>query len=246
MKQRQPLQEMPKEAVSHIIASKDFNDFLDRSIKVVEYVLANPEADRLDVQKEEEVTKEKLSYQFTFPDESQYATHNRSRAVTALEWMSKHPSFLIAGYSKGEEFVLGESEGLVKIWTTTIRTRPEYTLRCQSEVTQVIAHPFRPNEIFGGTYAGYVVMWDIRAKQTPSMKSQLTNEAHSFPIYSLDVVGTEKANTIVSVANNGRMCVWAMEMLNKPQKSIDLKYSAKDVCATCVGFPKDDFNNLYI
>lgn len=52
----------------------------------------------------------------------------------------------------------------------------------------------------------------------------LGNEGHSFPIFGLSVVGTEKANTIISVSNNGRLCVWAMEMLASPEKSIDLKY----------------------
>lgn len=174
------------------------------------------------------------------------ADHDQSRAITGLEWMSKHTDLLLASYSKREEYVLGEQDGLVKIWATTMRTRPEVTLVCQSEVTQVISHPFRQNEIIGGTYAGYVVLWDIRAKKTPVLKSQLTNEAHSFPIYSLAVVGTEKANTIVSVANNGRLCVWSMEMLTSPQKNIDLKYNAKEICGTCIAFPQEESNNFYI
>jgi dynein intermediate chain len=166
--------------------------------------------------------------------------------VTDIDWMSKHPDLLLVSYSKGEETALGEQEGLVNIWSTTLKTRPECSLICQSEVIRAISHPYRPNEVIGGTYAGYVVLWDIRAKRTPVLKSQLSSEAHSFPIYSLAIVGTEKANTIISLSNNGRMCVWPMEMLTTPQKSIDLKHNAKDICATCIGFPKEESNSFFV
>jgi len=173
-------------------------------------------------------------------------TFNRSRIVTDIEWMSKHPDLLLVSYSKGEEAVVGEQDGLVNIWSTTLRSRPEVSLVCQSEVTKAINHPYRPNEIIGGTYAGYVVLWDIRAKKTPVLKSQLTNEAHSFPIYSLAIVGTDKANTIISVANNGKLCAWPMEMFTSPQRAFELKYEAKEVCATCIGFPQDESNDFYV
>ncbi len=171
---------------------------------------------------------------------------NKTRTVTDIGWMSKHPDLLLVAYNRGEELALGEQEGLINIWATTLRTRPESSLICQSEVTRAISHPYHPNEIIGGTYSGYVVLWDIRAKRTPVLKSQLTNEGHSFPIYSLAVVGAEKASTIVSVANNGRLCVWPMEMFTSPQRSFDLKHSAKEVCATCLGFPQDESNDFYV
>ena len=190
--------------------------------------------------------KEKLAYQFSLPDEKVAENFNRTRIVTDIEWMSKHPDLLLVSYSKGEESVLGEQDGLVNIWATTLRTRPECSLVCQSEVTKAINHPYRPNEVIGGTYSGYVVLWDIRAKRTPVLKSQLTNDAHSFPIYSLAIVGTDKANTIISVANNGRLCVWPMEMFTTPQRAFDLKYNAKEVCATCIGFPQEESNDFYV
>ena len=78
------------------------------------------------------------------------------------------------------------------------------------------------------------------------MKSQLTSDAHSFPIYSLAVVGTEKANTIISVSNNGRFCAWQMEMLTNPQRSFDLKENIKEVCVTCMDFPEEESNDFYV
>ncbi len=187
-----------------------------------------------------------MKYQLSLPEDKMVEGFNRTRMVTDIEWMSKHPDLLLVSYNKGEESVLGEQDGLVNVWATTLRTRPECSLICQSEVTKAISHPYRPNEVIGGTYAGYVVLWDIRAKRTPVLKSQLTNEAHSFPIYSLAIVGTEKANTIISVANNGRLCVWPMEMFTTPQRAFDLKFNAKEVCATSMCFPQEESNDFYI
>lgn len=171
---------------------------------------------------------------------------NKTRIVTDIEWMSKHPDLLLVSYNKGERTDLEEQDGLVNVWATTLRTRPEITLVCQSEVTKVLSHPYRPNEVIGGTYAGYVVLWDIRAKRTPVLKSQLTSETHSYPIYSLEMIGTEKANTIISVSNDGHFCSWPMEMFTSPQRFFDLKHNTKEVCVTCMGFPQEESNDFYI
>jgi dynein intermediate chain len=171
---------------------------------------------------------------------------NKTRIVTDIEWMSRHPDLLLVSYNKGEEANIGEQDGLVNVWATTLPTRPEYSLYCQSEVTKIINNPFRPNEVIGGTYAGYIVVWDIRAKSTPVLKSYLTSDSHSYPIYSLEVVGTENANNIVSISNDGRLCTWQMEMFTSPQKSFELKHHGKEVCVICMAFPQDESNDFYV
>eukprot|EP00826_Nyctotherus_ovalis_P008308 TRINITY_DN12146_c0_g2_i4.p1 TRINITY_DN12146_c0_g2~~TRINITY_DN12146_c0_g2_i4.p1 ORF type:complete len:284 (+),score=71.50 TRINITY_DN12146_c0_g2_i4:73-924(+) len=117
---------------------------------------------------------------------------------------------------------------------------------CIRDRTKVINNPFQPNLVIAGTYAGYLVVWDIRAKATPVLKSSLTREAHSYPIYALDVVGTENANTVVSISNDGRLCTWQMEMLTVPQRSFEMKCRNKEVCATCMGFPLEESNDFYM
>jgi len=171
---------------------------------------------------------------------------NKTRIVTDIEWMNKHPDLLLVSYTKGEDTNFEEQDGLVNVWATTLRTRPECTLVCQSEVTKILSHPYRPNEVIGGTYAGYLVLWDIRVKRTPVIKSQLTNDTHSYPIYSLEIVGTEKSNTIVTVSNDGHLCSWPMAMFTSPQRFFDLKYNAKEVYVTCMGFPQEESNDFYI
>ena len=88
---------------------------------------------------------------FCFPDERVMDDFNKTRIVTDIQWMSKHQDLVLVSYNKGEETNVGEKDGLVNVWAVTLRTRPEYSLVCQSEVTKVISHPYRPNLIMGGT-----------------------------------------------------------------------------------------------
>ena len=40
--------------------------------------------------------------------------------------------------------------------------------------------------------------------------------------------------------------MWPMEMMTTPQRSIDLKYNANEVCATCMEFPRNETNEFYV
>jgi len=190
--------------------------------------------------------KEKLANQYSFPDESSGEEFNSSRIVTDIEWIPSQPDLLLVSYDKGERREDSEQEGLINIWSTSMRTKPNISLIFQSEITKAISNPFNPNEIIGGTYAGYVVIWDIRAKKTPVQKSQLNGEGHSYPIYSLTVLGSDRTSNIVSVSGNGKLCVWPMGMLTSPQRALDLKYNAKEVCVTCMEFPQNERNEFYV
>ena len=111
-------------------------------------------------------------------------------------------------------------EGLVNIYSMALRKRPEYQLKCQSEVTSAIFSPFANNIVIGGTYSGGIVIWDIRAKSTPVKKTTLPSAAHNYPIFALETIGSQNANTIVSMSNDGICCTWSNLQLEEPSKII--------------------------
>ncbi len=69
-------------------------------------------------------------------------------------------------------------------------------------------------------------------------------------------MGSQNANNIVSISNDGKLCLWSMNMLTSPNKVIDLKYksadksttkdSLHDINVTCMAFPETDPNNFYV
>ena len=76
------------------------------------------------------------------------------------------------------------------------------------------------------------------------------------------IVGSQNAHNIVSVSNDGRLCLWNMSMLSTPQKTVDLKFKSagqqsmqplaqqqQGISAlnpTCMTFPDEDANNFFV
>lgn len=79
--------------------------------------------------------------------------------------------------------------------------------------------PFHPNMVFGGTYSGQVLAWDTRAKHLPVLKTPLSANGHTYPIYSMKIVGTQNANTLMTASTDGLVCNWQTDMLAQPQVS---------------------------
>lgn len=158
---------------------------------------------------------------------------------------------------------------MVLLWSLSLKTRPEFYCFCQvlinyslklrivkSPVTSCCFYPYSHNLIIGGLYNGTIVIWDLRAKTTPIQRTTLSSGGHTFPIYSLAVVGSQNAHNIVSISNDGKLCSWSMNMLTTPNKMMDLKRkniekttskdNITDINVTCMGFPEGDPNNFYI
>jgi len=87
-------------------------------------------------------------------------------------------------------------------------------------------NPHDPNIVIGATQTGYLLEWDIRAnkkpintgfdrhnRSQPIQKSCLALNGHNHPVYSLNVIGSQNAHSIVSVSNDGKMCMWKPKML---------------------------------
>jgi dynein intermediate chain len=128
----------------------------------------------------------------------------------------------MCSYSKCNEWKVDEPDGLINLYSMALRKRPEHTLVSQYEVTKAIFNPFQPNIVIGATYSGYILQWDIRAKNIPIQKSCLAKNGHNHPVYSLAIVGSQNAHNIVSVSNDGKCCFWSFGMLNEPKINFNL------------------------
>ena len=96
----------------------------------------------------------------------------------------------------------------------------------QSPVLSARFSPFSPHIVAGGTYSGQILIWDDRAKSLPVLKSPMSNNTHTHPVFQVDIVGTQHAHNIVSVSSDGLVCSWALDMLNKPLEVVDLNKTA--------------------
>jgi WD40 repeat protein len=151
------------------------------------------------------------------------------RAVTDIQWSNKFPEILLAGYSKSDEANVNDPHGLVLLWSMAIRKKPEYQFTCQSELTKVVLHPYNPKLIIGATHTGQIIMWDTRGKPLPIMKTPPGGKYHSHPIYALEITGSSSNSNITSISNDGILCTWSANNLNKATKRIELKAKKKRI-----------------
>jgi dynein intermediate chain len=111
-------------------------------------------------------------------------------------------------------------------------------------ITSACFYPYSNNTIIGGCYNGQLLLWDLRTKSLPVQRTGLSSSGHKYPVYSLNVVGTQIANNIVSISNDGKLCSWDIKAFSTPVKVTKLE-NKSDINVTCAEFPEGDVNNFY-
>lgn len=161
----------------------------------------------------------------------------------SLTCFVKFPELILASYTKNPA-APHDPDGLIQIWNLHMRDRPEYTFHAQSDILTAKFSPFHPNIVIGGSYSGQILMWDTRQKSSPVQKTPLTGFGHTHPVYSLDIIGTQNAHNIISASTDGVVCGWSVDMLSRPQESLELATpppaKTEDLAPTCIAFPHAD------
>ncbi|RKF63005.1 Cytoplasmic dynein 1 intermediate chain 2 [Erysiphe neolycopersici] len=249
-----PSRSLTEEELDAITSSEEFMDFVERSSKIIERAL-DQEYDILadyactgsdDVNDEDDEFgnmrgkgKRRVKEIAQFYDEKWC----KKRMISDINFSSKFPELLLAAYTKNPSASY-EPDGLVQIWNMYLHERPEYVFHAQSDVLTAKFSPFHPNLVFGGCYSGQVLLWDTRTKSTPVLKTPLTGSGHTHPIYSINIVGTQNANNIISCSTDGVVCGWTVDILAQPQEKLTLltppPSKNEDLAPTCMAFPQTD------
>ncbi|KAL7790999.1 WD40-repeat-containing domain protein [Trichoderma ceciliae] len=251
-----PIRELTAEELEAVTHSDEFVDFLEQSTKVIERALDQETYDILtdyalhgkDLEDEDEESgntggkgghRVKEVTQF-FDDR-----WSKKRMISGIDFSPKFNELLLASYTKNPT-APHEPDGLVQVWNIHMHNRPEYVFTAQSDILTAKFSPYHPNLIIGGSYSGQVLLWDTRAKSAPVQKTPLTGYGHAHPIYSVDIVGTQNANNIISCSTDGVVCGWSMDVFAQPQELLELKnpsqakVAVEDVSPTCLSFPQTD------
>ncbi|KAK3686596.1 hypothetical protein LTR37_019657 [Vermiconidia calcicola] len=261
-KQRFPARALAPEELDAVTHSNDFLDFVERSSKVIERALD----EEYDVLADYALQSRSLEDD---PDDYTDSGHRRGRRIkevssfdltdsmgrkrmiSSLDFSHKFPELLCTAYTKSQSSP-HTPPGLLNVWNMHLKGRPEYSLHATSDLLSCLFHPHHPSLILGGTYSGQLCLWDTRTRSQrtgePVQKTPLTGgrTGHAHPIYSLAVVGTQNASSVVSVSTDGVVCAWSPDMLTQPQEYLELKapnpsaFKTDDVAPTCISFPASD------
>eukprot|EP00741_Cyanophora_paradoxa_P014982 tig00020830_g14455.t1 len=236
---------------AEVISSGPFQAFFSRSARIVERALSQPDvaADYAvgsgDSAAAGASSRESLSYAVTLFDEK----WSKHRAVTDLSWSPKHPELLAAAYGSRADALTSEPDGLVLVWSTANRLQPEYVFTAASPVTSMSFHRYAGSQIIGGLYSGQIVLWDLRTKNAPVLKTPRSGDGHTHPIYAMQVVGTQNAHNLITASTDGRVCSWSLSMLSQPQEVLELKdkkQNRTELPVTALAFQEGDVNSFLV
>jgi dynein intermediate chain, cytosolic len=195
---------LSKAEADEVAESSEFKNFFSRASRLMERGLFSDidvigSFERLEIVEGETTTTKDQK----IIEKCQFMKENPTkRAITNIEWSPKHKELFLCSYSSSEnDWDPNETDGLVNIFSTQMPTVPELTLTCQSEITSCIFHPIDPFLVIGGTYSGNVIIWDMREKRNYPVSK--TSTAASVMIKGISVVGSQNANNIVTVSNDG-------------------------------------------
>ncbi|KAF2459699.1 WD domain-containing protein [Lineolata rhizophorae] len=246
-----PARSLTNEELNAVTSSEDFLDFVERSSKVIEraldeeydiladYALGGQNGIDDDDDRYGAAKGRRVKEIAQFWD----GRWSKKRMISDLGFSPKFPELVLASYTKNPT-APHEPDGLVQVWNLHMHDRPEYVFHAQSDILTAKFSPFHPNLIVGGAYSGQVLLWDTRAKSAPVQKTPLTGSGHTHPVYSIDIVGTQNANNIISCSTDGVVCGWSVDMLAQPQEYLELVSPApaktEDMAPTCIAFPQAD------
>ncbi|EGU11335.1 Cytoplasmic dynein intermediate chain [Rhodotorula toruloides ATCC 204091] len=232
------------EKLSSVFANPAFVDFLEQSSKVVQRALSDSYDYLRDYtittdasREEEEGKRAKVRLLGTWQDQQ----WGKGRSVTGVDWSPKFPELFVASYNKNP-MAVNEPDGIAAVWNLHLLERPEFVFHAQSDILSIAFSPFHPNLVVGGTYSGQILLWDTRSRHSnPVLKTPLSASGHTHPVYSLSLVGTQNAHSLVSASTDGVVCTWTLDMLARPQETLELVHPAHnktdEVSVTALGFP---------
>jgi dynein intermediate chain len=249
-----PVRALTNEELNAVTSSDDFMDFVERSTKVIERAL-DQEYDVLadyalgDHQglddEEDDFGNSRGKGRRRIREVAQFYDErwSKKRMISAINFSPKFPELVLAAYTKNPS-APHDPDGLVQVWNLHLHDRPEFVFHAQSDVLTAKFSSFHPNLIIGGSYSGQVLLWDTRAKSAPVQKTPLTGSGHTHPVYSVDIVGTQNANNIISCSTDGVVCGWTVDMLAQPQELLALTTpppaKTEDISPICMAFPVTD------
>ena len=214
---------VPADEAKKLMESKPFRKFLrrgsahldkafDDTYTLIEDVLQNenPEVAQ-DVR--ERITESR----YDFACEAVQEDH----MVAMVEWCRTNAEqFLVVYNAKTPE----ENMGKVVVWSLENKGTEIAVLLSTVKVNRAIFHPTDENRVYGGLSSGQVVLWDIREKAKPIIKTKPSLTNHNLPVYCLALVNDGRRDMVLSVSYEGRICFWNSETLDEPFITEDLKF----------------------
>lgn len=210
------IKELQPENQKKILKSDKFNDYFFNASKFVEKILVN---------EDEHKKKHKANAYNLIQEESKIScpSHLKNTIVNNLNWSYLVPEMFLSTYiSKDEDVNISTEPDKIYLWNRNFLERPEFELMSTQKVEKAMFSPFSSELVITGCQSGKICLYDLRAKKEAISKSSPSNESHRSSITGIEFIGSRNSNNLISVSEEGRLCVWSLLNLDSPIRKIDL------------------------
>lgn len=209
--------ELTQKDVLDITQSQRFNGFFAQASKFLEKALISEEG--FSSKLESSVVQGKgveAEINFQMPAEL------KGSMVNHLSWSSLIPEICLSVYNDKDPNLAKNIPDKILVWNVNFASRPEFELNSGAKVSRAIFSPFHSEYVISGLECGRIYLYDLRIKKDPAMKSLPVSDGHKALISGLDFIGGQNSNNLVSISEEGKLCLWNLSKLDSPVKSIEI------------------------
>jgi WD40 repeat protein len=257
-KKEKKIHHFSEDEIEKVFSRPNFKRFIRKGSDIIEHQLSDTEPfvddliDRNDVGVQGE--KSMLNYGFSFTHESV-----KGFSASGLVWSKTNSDLVLIVYQTTDRTEPFASK--ILIWSLKSKHKPIHILHSEKKVTRAIFHPRNESKIFAAAYSGNILEYNTKPDVQISVPSNKTcnigdkDEYHSVPIYVLEMFFRENAEYLVSIAVDGRMCIWNTNTFetimnkileNKPQSNTSGGIPCIHPLASTVLYPGTDEATLVL
>lgn len=227
----------PKD-IEGITKNQKFKGFFFEASKFVEKALQSESGDSARPESAAPATGRDVETEVQFP----LPAEMKGNIVNFVHWSPLIPEICLSVYMDRESMSpVKSSPDKIYIWNTAFNSRPEFELNSGAKISRAVFSPFNSEYVVSGLECGRLYLYDLRAKKDPVLKSLPLNESHKTSITGLDFIGGQNSNNVVSISEEGKLCLWTLSKLDYPVKNIEILPSDKKKDDE-IAFPLEPFS----
>ena len=206
---------LPDEEAERIIAKPQFKRFVRKGSQILDQELSDTESlydDRIqsnDVGVDGEKTM--VNFGFNFMDECV-----KGYAVTNLVWCKTNADLVLATYNTND--ITEKYPSKLLVWSMKNKLKPLHVMHSEKKLTRAIFHPRNENMIFAATYSGNILQFtsDVEVPQLKNFNAGENGEFHATPIFILEFYFKDGGEFLISISDDGKICIWNINFLYEP------------------------------
>lgn len=227
-KKEKKAHQLPEEEVERIFNKPNFKRFIRKGSGVIDHELSDTESlyddliERNDVGVDGEKTM--INFSFNFTDESV-----KGYSVTGLVWCKTNADLLLAVYNTND--ITEKYPSKMLVWSMKNKLKPTHSMHSEKKITRAIFHPRNESMIFAATYSGNIMQFTCGNDVGPQLKNfnaGENGEYHATPIYVLEYYFKESSEYLISISDDGKLCIWNVNFLYEPVVNTVLEVPKKD------------------